>query len=103
MNIIKENNLWDDISEDFGKIGPNYWNEFGERLIELSDINQGGRVLDIGMGRGASLFPAIDKVGLEGFVFGIDNSNGMVRETNKDLIARKVTNGVVKVMNAEKS
>jgi len=37
----------------------------GNRLVELSNIRKDERVLGIGMGRGASLFPVLDKVGKE--------------------------------------
>ena len=61
--------------------------DFGNRLVELSSINKGARVLDIGMGRGASLFSAINKVGKDGYVIGIDTSEVMVSETYKDIVA----------------
>jgi ubiquinone/menaquinone biosynthesis C-methylase UbiE len=93
--------VWDKVAADFGKVGPNYWNLFGERLVELSSINSGARVLDIGMGRGASLFPAIKKAGAEGYVIGIDNSSVMVSETHKDIVLQKIYNSEVKVMSAE--
>ncbi|EQB88863.1 ubiquinone/menaquinone biosynthesis C-methylase UbiE [Clostridium punense] len=94
-------NLWDKVALDFGKVGPKYWDSFGLRLVELSTIGSGAKVLDIGMGRGASLFPAIDKVGKTGQVVGIDNSEAMVRETYKDIISKNISNADVKVVNAE--
>lgn len=94
-------NLWDKVALNFGKVGPKYWDRFGFRLVELSTIGSGAKVLDIGMGRGASLFPAIDKVGTVGHVIGIDNSEVMVRETHKDIISKSIKNAEVKVMNAE--
>jgi ubiquinone/menaquinone biosynthesis C-methylase UbiE len=94
-------NIWDKIAVDFGQTGPKYWNAFGNRLIELSSINSGGRVLDIGMGRGASLFPALEKVGDNGYVIGIDSSEEMVNETNKDIINRNICNVEVQNMNAQ--
>lgn len=94
-------NLWDKVALNFGKVGPKYWDSFGLRLVELSTIGSGAKVLDIGMGRGASLFPAIHKVGKTGQVIGIDNSEAMVRETYKDIISENICNAEVKVMNAE--
>lgn len=94
-------NVWDKVALDFGKVGPKYWDSFGLRLVELSTIGSGAKVLDIGMGRGASLFPAIDKVGKTGQTIGIDNSEAMVRETYKDIISKNISNADVKVMNAE--
>lgn len=94
-------NIWDKVAPNFGKIGPEYWSDFGNRLVELSSINNGARVLDIGMGRGASLFSAINKVGKDGYVIGIDNSKVMVSETYKDILSRNTCNVEVKNMNAE--
>lgn len=63
MSINKKSiSTWDKVAPEFGKVGPKYWEEFGSRLVELSSISRGARVLDIGMGRGASLFPALNKV-----------------------------------------
>ena len=101
MNVNKGISIWDKVAPNFGKVGPKYWEEFGERLVELSKINKGARVLDIGMGRGASLFPEINKVGKEGYVIGIDNSEVMVKETYKDIAQRNIGNAEVQVMNAQ--
>ena len=93
--------IWDKVAVDFGKVGPKYWNDFGNRLVELSRINKGAKVLDIGMGRGASLFAAIDKIGKDGYAVGIDNSKVMVSETHKDILNKKICNAEVKNMNAQ--
>jgi O-methyltransferase/aklanonic acid methyltransferase len=52
--------------------GPDYWDYFGARLIELTDLQPGERVLDVGCGTGSSLFPAAEKIGPQGFTVGID-------------------------------
>ncbi len=52
--------------------GPNYWDYFGARLVELADIHPGERVLDVGCGTGSSLFPAADKIGVRGYAIGVD-------------------------------
>ncbi|MBL4938517.1 class I SAM-dependent methyltransferase [Clostridium sp. YIM B02515] len=102
MNIgSKSDNIWDKVALNFGKVGPRYWEDFGTRLVELSYISRGARVLDIGMGRGASLFPALDKVGKDGYVIGIDNSEVMVNETYNDILHRNISNAEVKNMNAK--
>lgn len=101
LELNKNVNIWDKVAPKFGKIGPKYWNDFGNRLVELSSINRGARVLDIGMGRGASLFPASYKVGKDGYVIGIDNSEVMVNETNKDILHRNICNAKVINMNAQ--
>jgi O-methyltransferase/aklanonic acid methyltransferase len=52
--------------------GPDYWEYFGNRLVEHAAIPPGARILDIGCGTGSSLFPAAIKTGLEGVALGID-------------------------------
>ncbi|WP_066497124.1 class I SAM-dependent methyltransferase [Abyssisolibacter fermentans] len=94
--------LWDEVAPTFNEIGPNYWGEFGNRLVELSSINKGTKILDIGMGKGASLFPAIKKVDEEGKVIGIDNSEVMVRETDKIIKRQNINNAEVLYMDADK-
>lgn len=102
MNVDnKVISTWDKVASNFGKIGPKYWDDFGIRLVELSNINTGAKVLDIGMGRGASLFPALDKAGKDGYVIGIDSSEIMVNETHKDILSRNICNAEVKNMNAQ--
>lgn len=93
--------IWDKVAPTFGKIGPKYWDEFGKRLVELSSIKEGAKVLDIGMGRGASLFPAIEKIGEDGYAIGIDISEVMVRETYNDILMEHIENAKVLRMNAE--
>ncbi|MBU3144082.1 class I SAM-dependent methyltransferase [Clostridium sp. CF012] len=94
-------NVWDKVAPTFGKIGPGYWQKFGSRLVELSRINKGEKILDIGVGRGASLFPAINKIGEEGYAVGIDASEVMVSETHKDIVKQKIYNAKVIKMNAQ--
>jgi ubiquinone/menaquinone biosynthesis C-methylase UbiE len=52
--------------------GPDYWEYFGIKLVELSDISSESKVLDVGCGTGSSLFPAAEKTGLNGYAIGID-------------------------------
>lgn len=94
--------VWDKVSATFGFIGPRYWDSFGNRLVELADIKEGSQILDIGSGRGASLFPAAKKVGTHGYVTGIDLSEGMVRETLADIGNQRVHNATIIQMDAEK-
>ncbi|QUI23055.1 methyltransferase domain-containing protein [Vallitalea pronyensis] len=70
---------WNKVAKEYGKIGPKYWDYFGQRLIEISQLALGSKVLDVGCGTGASLFPAAKKVGDYGQVIGIDIAIGMVK------------------------
>ncbi|MGY0372011.1 class I SAM-dependent methyltransferase [Clostridium sp. JNZ J1-5] len=94
--------IWDKVAPTFSKVGPNYWNEFGKRLVQLSKINEGAKVLDVGMGRGASLFSAVNKIGKKGYAVGIDISEAMVKETYKDILEQHIDNIEVIKMDAAK-
>jgi len=65
--------------------GPHVLKHFGKRLVALTEIGTGATVLDLGMGRGSSLFPALKKVGNHGQIIGIDISDEMVRKTATDI------------------
>ena len=61
---------------------------FGERLVEVVGIEPGHRVLDVATGRGAVLFPAMERVGTTGEAIGVDLSEGMVKATNEEAESR---------------
>ena len=92
MNKTNSTLIWDKVATSFSKSGNDYWNRFGEKLVSFSDIKLNSKILDIGFGRGASLFPAIRKVGVNGKVIGIDISNEMIKETYKDIKNNKFNN-----------
>lgn len=93
--------IFDRASYTYSSIGPNYFNYFGKRLVELSKTKKGDIVLDVAMGRGASLFPACETVGVVGKVIGVDFSEGMVIETKKVLGNKEMNNTEVFQMDAE--
>ena len=74
---------------------------FGKRLVELIGIPENSNVLDIAAGRGASLFPTINKVGQQGSVIGIDLADNMVKETMNDIVKRGYSNAKMIKMDAE--
>jgi cyclopropane fatty-acyl-phospholipid synthase-like methyltransferase len=73
--------IWDRAAPTYDRIGPPFFSHFGRRLVELAQIPGGATVLDVATGRGAMLFPAAKRVGLDGYAIGIDLSREMVRET----------------------
>ena len=73
----------------------------GRRLVELAQIPDGARVLDVAAGRGAILFPAAERVGPRGEVIGVDISPGMVEETGAELSRRGLKNVQIRQMDAE--
>jgi SAM-dependent methyltransferase len=67
-----------------------FFTEFGRRLVDFADLQPGESVLDVGCGRGATLFPAAERVGREGRVVGVDLSEEMVRLLRADIDRRGV-------------
>jgi ubiquinone/menaquinone biosynthesis C-methylase UbiE len=89
------------VAENYDRVGPRYFSYFGRRLVELAELRPGAKVLDLATGRGAVLFPALEKIGPEGQVTGIDLAQGMVERTSQDLSERGIGNARVLLMDAE--
>ncbi len=85
----------------YDQVGPLFFSHFGRRLVDLTQLPNGARVLDIATGRGAVLFPAAKAVGEQGHVTGIDLSKDMVEETGREIEKRALKNVKVQVMDAE--
>ncbi|MBA2726308.1 MAG: methyltransferase domain-containing protein, partial [Actinobacteria bacterium] len=77
-----------------------FFAHFGRRLVEVAELQPGERVLDLGAGRGASAFPAAERVGDEGRVVAIDLSLEMIELINKEAARRGTTNLTANVANA---
>ena len=89
----------------FSRLAPEYdpagcFAHFGRRLVDVVGVEPGQRVLDVATGRGAVLFPAVERVGHAGDVVGVDLAEGMVKATQSD-IARRGIRADVQVMDAE--
>ncbi|SHJ49179.1 Ubiquinone/menaquinone biosynthesis C-methylase UbiE [Hathewaya proteolytica DSM 3090] len=87
--------LWDSVASNYAQLGPNYWQKFGQRLIELSHIKKGAHILDLGTGRGATLFTASSIVGDEGRIIGTDIAENMVKMTNSEIQDKHIKNAMV--------
>ena len=86
----------------YDRVGPRFFSHFGRRLVEVAQIPGGSKVLDVATGRGAILYPAVESVGPQGSITGIDLSEKMVQETNKELAHKKIFQNVeVRQMDAE--
>jgi ubiquinone/menaquinone biosynthesis C-methylase UbiE len=92
---------FDRSAPSYDHIGPRFFSYFGQRLVELSQIEPGAQVLDIASGRGAVLFPAAESTGNNGHVTGIDISEVMIRETTQTIIQEKISNIELKQMDGE--
>jgi ubiquinone/menaquinone biosynthesis C-methylase UbiE len=93
--------LFDRAARDYDHVGPRLFSRCGARLAELADVRPGQAVLDVACGRGASLFPAAERVGPHGRVVGIDLSEGMIGELARDLSALGLRHVETRVMDAE--
>ncbi|MET9522006.1 class I SAM-dependent methyltransferase [Streptomyces coeruleorubidus] len=92
---------FDQSSSTYDRLGVEFFTPMGRRLVEISEPVTGERVLDIGCGRGACLFPAAEKVGPQGRVHGIDIAPGMIEEARKEAAERGLRNIALDVMDAE--
>jgi O-methyltransferase / aklanonic acid methyltransferase len=78
-----------------------YFPVFGEWLVEVAQIPEGAKILDVACGRGAVLFPAAERVGPGGHVIGIDLADGMARETGLEIERRELKQAETRQMDAE--
>ncbi|MDA8125757.1 MAG: methyltransferase domain-containing protein [Deltaproteobacteria bacterium] len=85
----------------YDRIGPQFFAHFGKLLVERAHLMPGADVLDVATGRGAVLFPAGERVGARGRVWGTDLSAGMVRETLADIRKAGWPNVSIHQMDAE--
>ena len=78
-----------------------YFPIFGEWLVETAQIPHGASVLDVACGRGAVLFPAAERAGQAGSVVGIDISESMALETDREIQRRGLKQAEARQMDAE--
>lgn len=93
--------LFDRAAATYDQVGVDFFTTFGARLVQLAALSPGERVLDIGSGRGAVLFPAAEAVAPGGSVLGIDLSPAMVERCAADAAARGLDGVEVRVGDAE--
>jgi ubiquinone/menaquinone biosynthesis C-methylase UbiE len=75
--------LYSRVAPTYTEHGPPYFAHAGRRLAELTGVQPGDAVLDLGTGRGAVLLPAAERVGSGGSALGIDIAPGMITQTNR--------------------
>ncbi|MGI8587906.1 MAG: class I SAM-dependent methyltransferase [Chloroflexia bacterium] len=93
--------FWSRAAPTYGRVGPQFFDYFGRHLVDFARLPVGARVLDVGSGRGAVLFPAAERVGPGGEVIGIDFAEQMVAKTSAEIVARGVKNAQIRRMDAE--
>ena len=85
----------------YDQVGPRFFSYFGRRLVTLSQIPSGAKVLDVATGRGAALFFAAEVVGPQGHVTGIDLSEMMIQENREEIKRLALQNIEARGMDAE--
>jgi ubiquinone/menaquinone biosynthesis C-methylase UbiE len=93
--------LYNSVAPLYGQVGPDAFACAGRQLVERMNIAEGTQVLDVGVGRGANLFPAAEKVGPRGQVIGIDLAEKMLQETAAEIARRSISHATVLQMDAE--
>ncbi|MFI0087020.1 class I SAM-dependent methyltransferase [Streptomyces bobili] len=85
----------------YDRLGVEFFTPMGRRLVERAAPAVGARVLDVGCGRGACVFPAAERVGPEGRVVGIDVAEAMIEEATKEAALRDAAMVELRVMDGE--
>lgn len=85
----------------YDRVGPRFFCHFGRRLVEVARIPEGAKVLDVASGTEVVLLPAIDAVGPQGHVTGIDLSEEMVHKASDEIKRLKLGNAQILQMDAE--
>jgi ubiquinone/menaquinone biosynthesis C-methylase UbiE len=93
--------VFDRAAETYDRGGVEFFGAVGRQLVSDAGLSPGQRVLDVGCGRGAVLFPAAATVGESGSVLGIDLAPRMVELTAADAAAAGLANVHVKLMDAQ--
>ena len=85
----------------YDAVGVAFFTDVGRRLVALADVRPGERVVDLGCGRGAALFPAATAVGPTGTALGIDLAPTMVALTRADARVRGLAHVSVEMGDAQ--
>lgn len=92
---------FDRAAAHYDRMGVEFFTPMGRRLVERVAPVPGDRVLDVGCGRGAALFPAAALTGPGGAVLGIDIAPAMIEETRREAERQGVANVELRTMDGE--
>ena len=88
-------------SSRYDRVVSSFFDALGTELVEFVALEPGWQVLDVACGRGATVFPASEKVGDAGHVVGIDLAPGMIEALREDVDRLGANNIEVGVADAE--
>lgn len=92
--------VYDRAAASYERVGPSFFSYFGRRAVEMVDMSEGSRVLDVACGAGAVLLAAIGWVGPSGIVVGVDRAGAMVDRARGEIRHRGISNAFVARMDA---
>ncbi|MFD0395267.1 class I SAM-dependent methyltransferase [Streptomyces nogalater] len=93
---------FDRAAAHYDRLGVEFFTPMGLRLVDHADPRPGQRVLDVGCGRGACLFPAARRVAPDGYALGIDIAPAMVEEAAAEAERLGMPHVEVRVMDGER-
>ena len=93
--------VFDRSAATYEAVGVEFFSAVGARLVDRAALLPGERVVDMGCGRGAALFPAAAAVGPTGAVHGIDLAPTMVELTRADARERGLGQVTLEVGDAQ--
>lgn len=92
--------LFDELAPVYDQTGVTFFGPIAARLVELLDVREGSRALDVGCGRGAVTFRLAEAVGPGGEVDAVDIAPEMVRLTQEEAARAGLANVRASVMDA---
>ena len=92
--------VFDRAAPTYGRVGPDFFSDLGELLVDRSNVPVGSKVIDVGAGTGAVTQFAAVQVGPEGSVLAIDIAPEMLTRLRQRLEARSPVYVATAVMDA---
>ena len=92
--------VFDRAAPTYGRVGPDFFSDLGELLVDRSNVPVGSKVIDVGAGTGAVTQFAAVQVGPEGSVLAIDIAPEMLTRLRQRLDARSPVSVATAVMDA---
>ncbi len=89
---LKAQKTYDAAADHFDARPLGFWARYGQRTVERLMLPEGGSVLDVACGTGASALPAAEAVGPTGRVAGVDLAERLLARAREKAMQRGCTN-----------